>query len=137
MEFGNGLVRSIEELPAEYNAAVDLLERNIAAGRGHKVAYFDSRGAWTYSVLSERVDRMAGLLRSLGVEREQRVLMCMQDTIDFPTVFLGAIKAGVVPIAVNTLFSPEVYAYQLRDSRARVAFVSPDLADKIDSIART
>jgi benzoate-CoA ligase len=124
------LAQTIADLPLQYNATVDLLEGNLDAGRGGKTAYIDRRGSWTYAQLSERVDRVGGLLKSLGVEREQRVLMCMQDDIDFPTVFLGAIKAGVVPVAVNTLFNSEVYAFQLRDSRARVAFVSAALADK-------
>ena len=133
----NDRVLAIEDLPRDYNATVDLLERNIALGRGGKVAYIDSRGSWTYDALSERVVRMVGLLRHLGVEREQRVLMCMLDTIDFPTVFLGCIKAGVVPVPVNTLFPAETYAFMLKDSRARVAFVSESLADKLDAAETT
>lgn len=134
MSVADDPVRTIEDLPRAYNATVDLLERNIAHGRGDKVAYVDSRGSWTYDALSDRVDRMASLLAAHGVEREQRVLMCMLDTIDFPTVFLGCIKAGVVPVPVNTLFPAETYAFMLKDSRARVAFVSAELADKFDGV---
>jgi benzoate-CoA ligase len=129
------LVTCIEALPREYNAAVDLLGRNLIEGRSEKVAYIDSRGSWTYGALADRVDRVGGMLKTLGVQAEQRVLMCLLDTIDFPTVFLGAIKAGVVPVPVNTLFPAETYAYMLRDSRARVAFVSEALVDKFDQIA--
>ena len=50
---------------------------------------------------------------------EERVLVCHLDTIDFPAVFLGAIKAGIVPIAANTLLTTADYDYMLRDSRAR------------------
>jgi benzoate-CoA ligase len=124
------LVQTLADMPVRYNATIDLLEGNLEAGRGGKVAYIDGRGSWTYAQLSERVDRVGGLLKTLGVEREQRVMVCLQDDIDFPTVFLGAMKAGVVPVAVNTLFTSDVYAFQLRDSRARVAFVSAALADK-------
>ena len=126
--------QTIEDVPSLYNAATGLLDHNIAAGRADKPAYIDGRGAWTYAQLCDRVDRVAGLFQALGVEREQRVLLCLLDTIDFPAVFLGAIKAGVVPVVVNTLFGSDLYAFQLRDSRAQVAFVSDALAGKFEGL---
>ncbi len=116
--------------PRDYNAAVDLIERNLKAGRGGKVAFRDDHGAYSYRVLEERVDRAANALRALGIEPEQRVLLCLLDTIDFPTVFLGAIKAGIVPVAINTLFTTADYDFILRDSRARALIVSEALYDR-------
>ena len=114
-------------VPRDYNAAHDLIERNLAAGRGHKVAYIDDNGSYTYGDLAERVNRCAGALVALGLRPEERVLLCHLDAIDFPAVFLGAIKAGIVPIAVNTLLTTADYDYMLRDSRARVLVVSAPL----------
>src|SRR5438067_8114473 len=91
--------------PAEYNAAHDLIERNLQAGRADKIAYIDDRGAYTYGEIAERVNRFANALRGLGLRREERALLCLHDTIDFPTAFLAAIKAGIVPIAANTLLT--------------------------------
>src|SRR6202022_2531433 len=85
-----------------YNAAADLIERNLAAGRGAKTAFVDDRGHYSYAELAGRVRRFANVLRGLGVHPEQRIFVCLHDSIDFPTVFLGAITAGVVPVAVNT-----------------------------------
>src|SRR6516162_10824929 len=107
-----------------YNAAADLIERNLAAGRGAKTAFIDDRGDCSYTELAERVSRFANGMRRLGVHREQRILLCLHDTIDFPTAFLGAIKAGVVPVATNTQLSPEEFAFMLADSRARAVVVS-------------
>jgi benzoate-CoA ligase len=107
-----------------YNAAADLIERNLAAGHGAKTAFIDDRGDCSYAALGERVSRFANGMRRLGVHREQRILLCLQDTIDFPTAFLGAIKAGIVPVVVNTQLSPEEFAFMLADSRARVVVVS-------------
>ena len=121
-------------IPRDYNAAVDLIERNLKAGRGGKVAFRDDRGAYTYAELAERVDRAANALRALGFEPEQRLLLCLLDTIDFPTVFLGAIKAGIVPIAVNTLLTTADYDFMLRDSRARGLVVSDALYDRLAPI---
>jgi len=109
---------------ARYNAAADLIERNLGAGRGTKTAFIDDRGRYSYAELAERVSRSANLLRRLGVHPEQRILLCLHDTIDFPAVFLGAIKAGIVPVAVNTQLAPEEFAFMLADSRARVVVVS-------------
>jgi benzoate-CoA ligase len=107
-----------------YNAAADLIERNLKAGRGAKTAFIDDRGRYSYADLAERASRFAHLVHHLGVHPEQRILLCLHDTIDFPTAFLGAIKAGVVPVAVNTQLSAGEFAFMLVDSRARVVVVS-------------
>ena len=114
-------------IPREYNAAVDLIERNLKAGRGGKVAYIDDAGQHTYAELSERVNRAANALVALGVQREERVALALLDTVDFPAAFLGAIKAGIVPVALNTLLTAPDYEYMLRDSRAQVLIVSEPL----------
>src|SRR5258706_379047 len=118
----------------QYNAAVDLVGRNLAAGRGDKVAFIDDTGACTYAQLAERVDRAANMLHSLGIRREERIAIAMLDGVDWVAVFLGAIKAGVVPVAMNTLLTPSDYEYQLRDSRARALFVSEPLANNFASL---
>jgi len=111
-------------IPRSYNAAHDLIERNLAAGRGKKVAYHDVGGSYTYDELAKRVNRFANALRRLDVQMEQRVMLCLIDTIDFPTAFLGSIKAGAVPVAANTLLTTADFEYMLQDSRARVLVVS-------------
>jgi benzoate-CoA ligase len=120
--------------PREYNAAVDLVERNLAAGRGGKTAYIDDAGSTTYAQLAERVDRATNALRGLGIKREQRIAIAMLDSADWAALFLGAIKAGVVPVALNTLLTPADYEYQLNDSRARALFFSSALGKSFDGI---
>jgi len=110
-----------------YNACVDLLDGNISAGRGGKLAYADPARKLTYGGLQEETFRFANLLRRLGIRREERILMIMTDTVQFPIVFLGALRAGSVPVPCNTLLSAEQYAYMLADSRAQALFVSADL----------
>jgi benzoate-CoA ligase len=114
-----------------YNAAVDLLERNLAAGRADRIAYIDDREQVTFAALVERADRAGSVLRGLGVDVEQRVLMVMHDTVDFVAVFLGAMKIGAVPVPVNTLLQAGDYAAMLTGSRARVLVVSDVLLPKL------
>ena len=111
--------------PAELNFASHLAALN--APRAAKIAYIDDQRHLTYGELAERVARFAGLLRGLGLRREERVLLMLHDTVDWPVAFLGALHAGVVPVAVNTLLTSDDYAYILRHSRSRAVFVSGSL----------
>ena len=122
-------------VPRRYNAAHDLVERNLRAGRADRLAFIDDRGSCTYAELARRVNRFASSLASLGLRPEDRVMLCMLDTIDWPVAFLGAITAGVVPVAVNTLLKPQDYEYMLRDSRARALFVSAALLPSFEGLA--
>src|SRR5215208_5213135 len=127
---------AINAIPRDYNFAADLLQRNIEAGRANKPAYIDPRGTWTYGQLGERVNRFGRLLRQLGMRREERVLICLLDTIDWPTAFLGAIKAGMVAIPVNTLMTEDDYRFILADSRARMLVVSEPLYPKFAKLIK-
>ncbi len=120
-------------IPRDYNFAADILKRNLDAGRGEKIAFIDDNGQYSYADLAARVGRFGHMLRSFGVRREERVLMCLLDTIDWPTAFLGAIKAGVVAVPVNTLMTEDDYKFMLADSRARVLVVSEELLPKFAS----
>src|SRR5260370_5978679 len=98
-------------IPRVYNFADDILRRNLDAGRASKPAFIDPRGSWTYGELAERVLRFGHMLRNLGIAPEDRILLCLTDTIDWPTAFLGAIKAGVNPLPLESL--PHHNAYRL------------------------
>jgi len=108
-----------------YNAAVDLVDRNVREGRGAKVAFADPARRITYAELAEDVARVGPMLARLGLQREDRFAMIMQDTVDFPVLFFGAIRAGIIPIPLNTLLPVEQFRYILQDSRAKALFVSP------------
>src|SRR5688500_3420154 len=122
------------ELPRDYNAAVDLVGRNLAAGRAGKLAYVDDSGSCTYGQLAERIDRAVNALHALGLRREERIAIAMHDSADWVALFLGAIKAGIVPVAMNTLLTPADYEYQLRDSRAQALFVSEPLLKTFEAM---
>jgi 4-hydroxybenzoate-CoA ligase len=117
-----------------YNAVTWLLDRNVEEGRGNKLAFDDTVSRLTYGELQRETRRAANMLRRLGVRREERVAMIMLDTVDFPLLFLGAIRAGIVPVPLNTLLTSDQYAYILADCRARVLFVSEALYPVIKDV---
>jgi benzoate-CoA ligase len=111
--------------PARFNFAQHLITLNAA--RAGKTALIDDLGTLSYGELAERVQRFAGGLLALGLRREDRVFLLMQDSSDWVVGFLGALYAGVVPVALNTLLTPEDYAFMLDNSRAQAALVSGPL----------
>jgi benzoate-CoA ligase len=121
-------------VPRNYNAAHDLIQRNLRAGLADKIAYVDDERSLSFGELDARSSAFAHTLEALGIEREQRVVMCMHDSIDFPVVFLGSIKAGIVPVPLNTLLTQDDYAYMLRDCRARLAVVSAALMPLVEPL---
>jgi len=108
--------------PTEFNFAQHLIATN--AQRGGKTALIDDVGRVSYSELTDQVRRFAGGLKALGLKREERVLLLMHDSSDWVVAFLGALYAGVVPVAVNTLLTADDYAFMLANSRAQAALVS-------------
>ena len=112
----------VASLPARFNFAQHLIELN--AGRADKAAFVDDAGTLSYGALAQRLRRLGAGLRALGIRREERVLLLMQDGNDWPVSFLGAMHAGLVPVAVNTLLTADDYAYMLENSRAQAVLVS-------------
>lgn len=122
------------DYPRIYNAAYDLVDRHIAEGREAKPAFIDPTRSLTYGDLSRSSNRMANLLRGFGIPREARVAVLLHDTVDFPVAFFGAIKAGIVPVALNTLLTTDQYRYILDDSRAQALIVSQPLLATVQPI---
>lgn len=114
-----------------YNAASDFIDRHLDEGRSAKTAIIDDAGEYTYEELARRVNRAANALAGLGIERESRVALIMLDSVDYAAAFFGAIKAGIVPVCLNTLLTSEQYAYILDDCRAKAVIVSAPLMDKV------
>lgn len=112
------------------NAAVYFVDRHIDEGRADKVAFREADGEkreLTYGHLAEEAGRFAGALYRHGVRREERIAMIVRDQIEFPVVFWGAMKAGAIPVPLNTLLSASVYEAILADSRASILVVSEQL----------
>src|SRR5919199_4507516 len=107
------------EMPEWYNASV-LVDRNLEAGRADKIAIHSGDERVTYGGLARRINRLGHALREIGVDREDRVLLNLNDTPAFPTAFFAAMRIGAIPIPVNTLLKADDYRYFIENSRARV-----------------
>ena len=121
-------------IPERFNAATHFVDRNVAEGRGDKIAIECGDERVTYAALLRNVNRAGSALRRLGVRPEERVLLLLLDGPAFAYCFFGAIKIGAVPVPLNTLWKPADYAHVVADSRASVIVVSPELLPSIDAL---
>jgi 4-hydroxybenzoate-CoA ligase len=117
-----------------YNAASDFVDANVARGLGDKTAFTDTTRSLTYAQLQERSCRFASALHALGLHPESRVILVLHDTVDHPVAFWGSIRAGIIPIPINTLLTADQYAYLFADSRAAAVVVAAPLAQTMLSI---
>jgi len=111
-----------------FNACEYLLDRRVEAGDGDRTALLGGGGELTYRQLLDEVQRAAAVLRGLGLEPEQRVVMFMADSPGFVVVYLAALRIGAVPVPVSTMLHPAGLAELLRDSRARLLAATPEYA---------
>ena len=122
---------------ANGNAATYFVDRHALGNNPDKPAFIESDGAkrsLTYAELARESGRMSELYETCGIQREDRAALLVLDQIEFPVIFWGSLKCGVVPVALNTLLSADLYDAILRDSRARILFVSRELLPTVEPV---
>ncbi len=118
---------------AGFNAAVPFVDRHVAEGRGAKVAIRQAAGGEvTYAELAANVNRCGNVLVRLGLEKGQRLLLVVKDCPEFFYLFWGAIKAGVIPVPLNTILRAADYEGIVRDSGCSGVAWSPELAGEVE-----
>ena len=116
-----------------FNVSVPFIDRHLDEVRGGKAAVvFDDTGETVnYMQLAERVNRCGNLLKSLAGEPDGRVLMVVKDCPEFFYVFWGAIKAGMVPVLLNTLLRADDYRHIIEDSGCAGLVYSPEYREEV------
>jgi benzoate-CoA ligase len=122
------------DLPDIYNAATTFVDENIAQGRGKKVAIYYQEQKFTYQDVYDKVNQTGNLLKELGADIEQRVLLALPDSPEFAYSFFGAIKIGAIPIPTNPWMKGKDYGYLLQDSRARIAVIHESVVPEFEPI---
>jgi acetyl-CoA synthetase len=121
-------------VPAHYNASRILFD-NIAAKRGDRLAVIGPSGQRTYAELCADASRWGQGLRSIGLQRGDRILMFLDDTPSYPAAFFGAVRAGLVPLLINTLTPPDLLQFYLADSGATAAVVDAEFSARFSHVA--
>ena len=121
-------------IPMNENAAIWFVDRNVQEGRSDNIAFretFGDKRVLTYGQLATQSGLVAGMFSRLDIRREERAACLLLDQIEYPPIFWGALKAGVIPVLINSLLATSVYDSILRDSRAACLIVSVELLEKV------
>jgi benzoate-CoA ligase family protein len=94
----------------------EVVDRRVEEGLAEKVAFIAPDATLTYGALRGQVNRAGAVLRALGVCREQRVLLVLDDSTVFPIAFLAAMKIGAVPVPVSVLDTEEHFRHYVADT---------------------
>ena len=116
-----------------FNVAVPFIDRHLEEGRGDKPAIRTTDAEWTYGDLASHVARAGNLLLSLGVGPGDRMLMVVRDCPEFIALFFGAIKAGVIPVAVNTMLRPPDYTFLIDDCACKALIHSSAFSETLSA----
>ncbi len=116
-------------LPQQYNAS-RLLWDNLR-DNSDRVAVYHDQEALTYSEIAAEASRIGTYLQSLGCESEDRVIFLMDDEPAYPAGVMGAMRAGLVPVLINTLSTKDLITYFIKDSTAKAVIHSPVFTDLI------
>jgi benzoate-CoA ligase family protein len=121
-------------IPRQYNASRILFD-NLGKDRGDRPALTGPAGTRSYAELCAQASRWGHGLKSLGLKRGDRVLMFLDDTPAYPAAFFGAVRAGFVPLLINTLTPPDLLQFYLSDSGAAVAITDAEFCARFDAVA--
>ena len=121
-----------------FNVAVPFIDRHIDEGRGDMVIIRQHGGGTvTYAELAKNVNRAGNALTGLGLTKGERMLMMVKDAPEFFYAFWGAIKAGIIPVPLNTLLRAKDYAYMIEDSGAQGILYSEEFSDEVELAIQT
>ena len=109
-----------------FNVAVSFIDRHRGEGRADKAAIRTAAESVTYGQLADRVNRCGNALADLGIAPGERMLMIVKDCPAFVYLFWGAIKAGIIPVPLNTLLRAADYQYMIDDSACAALVYSPE-----------
>jgi len=105
-----------------------MLDRHVEEGRGDRPAIYFKDQVVTWSQVAKQANKIGNALLALGLEQENRAMICLPDCPEFISSYYGIIKTGAVAVPVNTMAMPSDYLYFLNDSRAKVLITNSDLA---------
>ena len=115
-----------------FNVSVHMIERHIREGRGSRISYITNTEKVTYHELAERVNQCGNALLTAGIPPGERMLMVVKDCPEFVYLFYGAIRAGIIPVPINTLLRTKDYQYMIEDSACAALIYSPEFAEEVE-----
>ena len=128
-----------EDVPAEinveqYSSLVDMFETAVAKYEDQP-AFINMGATLTYRKLEERSRAFAAYLQNeLKLEKGDRVALMMPNLLQYPIALFGVLRAGMVVVNVNPLYTPRELKHQLIDSGAKAIVVVSNFARTLEEV---
>ncbi|EYT28282.1 AMP-binding enzyme family protein [Acinetobacter sp. 1564232] len=120
-------------LPAENTSLVDIFENNFQKF-GSRDAFIFMDKAMSFNELELASRKFATYLQNLGLAKGTRVAVMMPNVLQYPVVALAVLRAGLVLVNVNPLYTARELEHQLNDSGAEVLVIIENFASVYQSI---
>ncbi len=119
------------QYPAELNAAAELLDRNVAEGRGERPAIYYKDEVLTYNELLKRVNKMGNVLLQLGIVKGDRVMMRFPNTPTAVAVWLACLKIGGVAVMIMPMLRSREISYRANDAECKIVLCDAASIDEV------
>ena len=134
------LKRYPADVPAEINAdrytsLVDLVEQ-ATQRYADQTAFINMGQPLSYRQLEQKSRAFAAYLQSgLGLKKGDRVALMMPNLLQYPVALFGVLRAGMVVVNVNPLYTPRELKHQLNDSGASAIVIVSNFAHTLEKVA--
>jgi long-chain acyl-CoA synthetase len=117
----------------QYDSIVDIFEQSCAKYRD-QTAYMNFDTKLSYGELEQKTDHFAAWLQARGLNKGDRIAVMMPNILQYPVVVFGALKAGLVVVNTNPLYTARELRHQLEDSSARAIVVVENFAHVLQEV---
>ncbi len=118
--------------PDDLNAAAELIDRNVAEGRGSRPAIYYKDQVITYGELLADVNKMGHALKQLGIEPGDRILMRFPNTPTAIAVWLATLKIGGVAVMIMTMLRSREISYRTNDAECKLVLCDAAFIDEVE-----
>ncbi|MFP5307419.1 MAG: AMP-binding protein [Gammaproteobacteria bacterium] len=119
-----------------YASIVELVERSCEQHRS-RTAYECMGVQLSYDELDRRTQDFASYLQNvLGLDKGDRVALMMPNVLQYPVALFGVLRAGMVVVNVNPLYTPRELEHQLKDSGARVIVIMENFCQTLEQVLK-
>lgn len=120
--------------PDRYQSLVDLFEQ-ATARYADQPAFMNMGEVMTFRKLEERSRAFAAYLQQgLGLQKGDRVALMMPNLLQYPVALFGILRAGMVVVNVNPLYTPRELEHQLNDSGASAIVIVSNFAHTLEKV---
>ena len=121
-------------LPDDFNPTTLVLDKHMGGPAQDKTGLMVDEQGYTYGALLAAVCRAAHGLVDLGLRPGERVLLFGTSSFEYVAAWLGAIRAGIVPVVVSDLYKAPNLLYFIQDTAAQALYIDEEQLEKLAEI---